>query len=85
MLLTNIRLGWKGLPRINIKGASILGRLLALLTNIRLGWKGLPGTTNLAYWAHVQVSMKIKYGDYDSLGQCYKKIYGRNLLFFKIS
>ncbi len=33
---------------------------------ITLGWKDLPGTNALAYWAHLNVMRKIKFGEYGS-------------------
>ena len=37
--------------------------LSVLLARV-LGWKALPGTNTLAYWAHLQVTKKLKCCDY---------------------
>ncbi len=34
------------------------------VTNIRLGWKSLPGTNPIAYWAHLNITNKIKSCEY---------------------
>jgi hypothetical protein len=48
---TNVRLGWKSLPRT--KTLANYESEAPSPTNIRLGWKGLPRTNSLAYYKNL--------------------------------
>ncbi len=45
---------------------------------VRIGRRGLSGTNPQAYNEHLSI-MDVKNENVDTMGQCYKTIYGRNL------